>query len=112
TDEFEVIPVGITRDGRWVLGVGDAETLAIRGGRMPEITASAASEVIAAGDARPGDAVATAAGERRVEVLEAYEGARALRDIDVVFPALHGAYGEDGTIQGMLEMIGVPYVGS
>jgi len=112
TDEFEVIPVGITRDGRWVLGVGDAETLAIRGGRMPEITASAASEVIAAGDARPGDAVATAAGERRVEVLEAYEGARALRDIDVVFPALHGAYGEDGTIQGMLEIIGVPYVGS
>src|SRR5690606_20161115 len=99
-------------DGRWVLGVGDAETLAIRGGRMPEITASAASEVIAAGDARPGDAVATASGGRRAEVLGAYEGARALRDIDVVFPALHGAYGEDGTIQGMLEIIGVPYVGS
>ena len=39
------------------------------------------------------------------------DGARALGDVDVVFPALHGAYGEDGTIQGLLEMAGVPYVG-
>ncbi len=45
-------------------------------------------------------------------VLEPAEGARALGDVDVVFPALHGTYGEDGTIQGLLEMAGVPYVGS
>jgi len=45
-------------------------------------------------------------------VLDPADGARALGDVDVVFPALHGTYGEDGTIQGLLEMAGVPYVGS
>jgi D-alanine-D-alanine ligase len=95
-DEFEIVPVGITREGRWVLGVGDAASLAIQGRTMPEITASAESSR------------STGA----VEVLPAAEGARALRDIDVVFPALHGTYGEDGTIQGLLEMANVPYVGS
>jgi D-alanine-D-alanine ligase len=45
-------------------------------------------------------------------VLDPADGARALGDVDVVFPALHGAFGEDGTIQGLLEMAGVPYVGA
>ena len=45
-------------------------------------------------------------------MFEPAEGARALGGVDVVFPALHGTYGEDGTIQGLLEMANVPYVGS
>jgi D-alanine-D-alanine ligase len=49
---------------------------------------------------------------RAVEVVDAREGVRALGDVDVVFPVLHGAYGEDGTIQGLLEMAGIPYVGA
>jgi D-alanine-D-alanine ligase len=45
-------------------------------------------------------------------VLDPADGARRSASVDVVFPALHGAYGEDGTIQGLLEMAGIPYVGS
>jgi D-alanine-D-alanine ligase len=99
-DEFEVIPVGITRDGRWVVGIGDAQSLAIQGRTMPEITAASSTALTSSGDSR------------WVEVLDAAEGVRALADVDVVFPALHGTYGEDGTIQGLLEMANVPYVGS
>ena len=45
-------------------------------------------------------------------VRDATEGVRALGEVDVVFPLLHGAYGEDGTIQGLLELAGIPYVGA
>jgi D-alanine-D-alanine ligase len=102
TDEFEVVPVGITREGRWVLASGDPNSLAIQGNQLPEITASSGTTVVFPGDPTSGGLV----------VLDAADGARALGDVDVVFPALHGAYGEDGTIQGLLEMAGVPYVGS
>ena len=102
SDEFEVVPVGITREGRWVLTNGDPEILAIRGDELPEITAGSGNAVVLPGDPTSGGLV----------VLDAADGARALGDVDVVFPALHGAYGEDGTIQGLLEMAGVPYVGS
>jgi D-alanine-D-alanine ligase len=101
-DEFEIVPVGITREGRWVLADGDAGALAIQGRTMPEITSASGATVVLPGDPTSGGLV----------VLDPDEGARALGDIDVVFPALHGAYGEDGTIQGLLEMAGVPYVGS
>jgi D-alanine-D-alanine ligase len=100
-DEFDVVPVGITRTGRWVLTSGDARSLAIDGRRLPEITAESGDAVVFAPDPTA----------RSVEV-DAREGVRALADVDVVFPVLHGAYGEDGTIQGLLEMAGVPYVGA
>jgi D-alanine-D-alanine ligase len=93
-DEFEVLPVGITREGRWVLTDGDSASLVLAGRRLPEITDGSGSSVVLAPDP-------TARG-----------GAAALADVDVVFPVLHGAYGEDGTIQGLLEMAGVPYVGA
>ncbi|MGE5829361.1 MAG: D-alanine--D-alanine ligase family protein [Micromonosporaceae bacterium] len=98
-DEFDVVPVGITREGRWVLISGDPQSLAINGRRLPEITDGS------------GEAILVPAPGRTV-VLDPAEGVRALSDVDVVFPALHGAYGEDGTIQGLLEMAGVPYVGA
>jgi D-alanine-D-alanine ligase len=101
-DEFEVVPVGITREGRWVLASGDPARLSIADRRLPEITAAAGAAVVL-----PADPTANG-----LMVLEPGAGAGVLADVDVVFPALHGAYGEDGTIQGMLEMAGIPYVGA
>jgi D-alanine-D-alanine ligase len=101
-DEFEVVPIGITRTGQWVLTSGDPAQLAITGQRLPEITAGAGSAVVLSSDP-------TSSG---LMVLDPVDGPRALGDVDVVFPALHGTYGEDGTIQGMLEMAGIPYVGA
>lgn len=101
-DEFEVVPVGITRTGRWVLTDSDPTQLAISGRSLPEITADAGSAVVFAGDST----------EHGLVVLDPAAGPGALGSVDVVFPALHGSYGEDGTIQGLLEMAGVPYVGS
>jgi D-alanine-D-alanine ligase len=98
--EYDVIPVGITRSGGWVLASDDASALAISGSRLPEITSGPA--VVLPADPTSGGLVA----------LDPAEGARALGDVDVVFPVLHGAYGEDGTIQGLLEMAGIPYVGA
>lgn len=101
-DQYEAVPVGITREGAWVLAGGDPATLAIEGGRLPEITSESGRAVVLPADP-------TAAG---LLVVEPAGGVAALAGVDVVFPALHGAFGEDGTIQGMLEMAGVPYVGA
>jgi D-alanine-D-alanine ligase len=94
-DEFEVVPIGITREGRWVLTAGDGKSLAIADRALPEITASSGTGVVLAPDPT----------SREIEVP-------GLDGVDVVFPVLHGAYGEDGTIQGLLEMAGLPYVGA
>jgi D-alanine-D-alanine ligase len=98
-DEFEVVPVGITREGRWVLTAGDTQSLVLDGRRLPEITAGSGTAVVLAPDPTSHE-------------LDAREGVRVLADVDVVFPVLHGAYGEDGTLQGLLEMAGLPYVGA
>ncbi len=101
-DEFDVVPVGITREGGWVLTSGDPGALRLSARhRLPEITAADGSAVVLPADP-------TAHG---LVVLDPAEGARALGDVDVVFPVLHGTFGEDGTIQGLLEMAGIPYVG-
>src|SRR3954468_15865620 len=101
-DEYEVVPVGITREGTWVLSSGDPAALAISGQTLPEITADSGRSVVLPADP-------TSAG---LMVLDPADGVGMLAGVDVVFPALHGAYGEDGTIQGMLEMAGIPYVGA
>jgi D-alanine-D-alanine ligase len=97
---YELVPVGITRAGSWVLTDGDLDKLQMHGRVLPQVEAGSA--VVLPGDPTAGGLV----------VVEPGEGARALGDVDVVFPLLHGAYGEDGTIQGLLEMAGVPYVGA
>jgi D-alanine-D-alanine ligase len=100
-DVYEVLPVGISREGAWVLAADDPAALAMHGRELPSVTGGGTAVVF------PGDP--TAGGLR---VLEPAEGAHLLGSVDVVFPVLHGPYGEDGTIQGLLEMAGVPYVGS
>jgi D-alanine-D-alanine ligase len=99
-EAYEVVPVGITPKGAWVLASGDPAGLRIAGRELPSVDTGTA--VVLPGDPTVGGIV----------VVEPGEGARVLRGVDVVFPVLHGPYGEDGTIQGLLEMAGVPYVGS
>jgi D-alanine-D-alanine ligase len=100
-DVWDVVPVGITREGRWVLAADDPDALAIHGDRLPEVDATGSSVVLA------GDPTA-----RGLVVSEPGAPPHALGAVDVVFPLLHGPYGEDGTLQGLLELAGVPYVGS
>ncbi|MFI5054915.1 MAG: D-alanine--D-alanine ligase family protein [Actinomycetota bacterium] len=93
----EVIPIGIARDGRWHVLPGPP-ALPIESGHLPEVL--------------PGVGLAARLGddETGTPALELSDGTRA--DIDVVFPVLHGPRGEDGAIQGLLELAGVPYVGA
>ena len=91
---YEVIPVGVTKQGAWVLAAPEQQ-YALRGDELPEVIGG--EPVTFSGDAtQPG--LVTPAG-RQVEV-------------DVFFSVLHGPFGEDGTVQGLFEMAGVPYVGS
>jgi D-alanine-D-alanine ligase len=101
-DEFDVVPIGITRAGGWVLTGGDSSGLRIQDRQLPAVTKESGSAIVLSPDPTLG----------AVEIVDAREGVRALADVDVVFPMLHGAYGEDGTIQGLLEMAGLPYVGA
>jgi D-alanine-D-alanine ligase len=99
-DRFEVLPVGITPQGSWVLGPADPATLAIDGRTMPTISSGTALTL-------PADPTSAS-----LVVLERGREGEVLSAVDVVFPVLHGAYGEDGTIQGLLEMVGLPYAGA
>ena len=94
-DRYEVSAVGILPDGRWVRASGDPRTLDAHGGALPGVLDT--HEPVALLPEPVGTGL---------------DHAGVLRDIDVVFPVLHGPWGEDGTIQGLLEMAGIPYVGS
>ncbi len=98
---FDVIPVGISPAGAWVLGTGEPAELAIRGRQLPAVD-NASTALALPGDPTRRELVCIA-GDRLGEVLSG---------VDVVFPVLHGAFGEDGTIQGLLELADLPYVGS
>src|SRR5262249_29937186 len=87
---FEVVAIGITERGSWVLTAADPDRLAIEEGRLPAVTAACGTEL-----------ARTGGGPTEV-----------LASVDVVFPVLHGPYGEDGTMQGLFELAGVPYVGA
>jgi D-alanine-D-alanine ligase len=100
-ERYEVLPIGITRDGAWVLGHDDPTALTIRDRALPAVDESGAAVAL------PPDP--TRGGLLRLDPGRAGE---LLSGVDVVFPVLHGAYGEDGTIQGLLELAGTPYVGA
>ncbi|MEY3732938.1 MAG: hypothetical protein RL347_297 [Actinomycetota bacterium] len=92
---YDVSAVGILPDGRWMRVVADPDAIAAgESGALPQV-------------ADTGDAAVLLP-----EPVEGVEAPIAIRDVDVVFPVLHGPWGEDGTLQGLLEMAGLPYVGS
>lgn len=94
--KYEVVPIGISKEGRWLTSK-DATAM------LPEaVMASKANR-----------SVAIIGDPTRHGLTQLGEGKRAISSepLDAVFPVLHGTYGEDGTIQGLLEMAGVPYVG-
>ena len=100
---YEVVPVGISTDGRWVLAEGLEEQLSITDGALPpRIDETSGALVTMAADPTA----------RELTVHEPGTVPKVLGDVDVVLPLLHGPYGEDGTLQGLLELAGVPYVGS
>ncbi len=101
-ERFEVVPVGITRDGAWVLGTDDPRELVISGRELPSVDGSTRTALALPGDPTRGGLV----------VLDPDRAGEVFSGVDVVFPVLHGAFGEDGTVQGLLEMAGIPYVGA
>ncbi|MFC9925179.1 D-alanine--D-alanine ligase family protein [Streptomyces sp. NPDC127190] len=103
--KYDVLPIGITREGRWVLTADEPERMAITDRRTPEVADLAESHE--GGVVLPVDPA-----NREVVYSEPGSVPKALGEVDVVFPVLHGPYGEDGTLQGLLELSGVPYVGS
>ncbi len=100
-ERYDVLAIGITPQGRWVLAPDDPKKLAISGQELPVVDPSG-DAVALPGDPTVGGVVPLGAGSV----------SRALSAVDVVFPLLHGPFGEDGTVQGLLELAGVPYVGS
>lgn len=90
-DKYEAVPIGITKDGHWLVGEGAVKMLpeVLKGGRRVMLTADPTEAALVPLD----------------------RGAGAQR-LDVIFPVLHGTFGEDGTIQGMLDLAGLPYVGA
>jgi D-alanine-D-alanine ligase len=90
-DKYEPVPIGITKDGHWLVGEGAAKLLPdiLKSGRRVMLTADPTESALIPLD----------------------RGAGAQR-FDVIFPVMHGTFGEDGTIQGMLELSGLPFVGA
>ena len=104
-DKFDVTPIGITKEGRW-LAAGDARGLL-------EGDSSAVARRLRAGDPEttPG-AKLLQEGMPTLLAPEPQHSSHPVAALDVVFPVLHGTFGEDGTIQGLFELAGIPYVGS
>ncbi|MGW4807418.1 D-alanine--D-alanine ligase family protein [Kitasatospora sp. NPDC004272] len=103
--KYEVLPIGITHEGRWALVGDEPARMAITDGRMPDVDQVAEST-------EGQVALPLAPGDRNVVWSEPGAAPKVLGEVDVVLPLLHGPWGEDGTLQGLLELSGVPYVGS
>ncbi|HEX4545585.1 MAG TPA: D-alanine--D-alanine ligase family protein [Candidatus Acidoferrum sp.] len=90
-DKYEAVPIGITKEGHWLVGAGAQKMLpeVLKGGQRVMMTAD------------PTDAA-----------LMRLDGSGSAQRIDVVFPVMHGTFGEDGTIQGLLDLAGLPFVGA
>jgi D-alanine-D-alanine ligase len=99
-ERYDVVPIGITPAGAWLLTDADPAMLQITGRTLPEVGKGTA--VVLPGDPTAGGLAGLAPGA----------GIDALGSVDVVFPVLHGRFGEDGSIQGLFEMAGVAYVGA
>ena len=100
TERFEPIPVGITKSGQWIVNGEDPRGWNLSGDTLPEVKVTPESRPVLLDVSRGCDGF-----------LVGGDAVESLGHIDAVLPVLHGPYGEDGTIQGLLEMMNVPYVG-
>jgi D-alanine-D-alanine ligase len=91
-EKYEAVPIGITKEGRWLVGTPAQKML-------PEVL-------------RAGHGVMLNADPSVAALVPTDGGSSATLRVDVVFPVLHGTYGEDGTVQGLLDLAGLPYVGA
>lgn len=96
---FEPVLIGIDKTGRWIMGSGTQSLLHSQDDRLPKLNQAGASPVVLVPDGQ-GCLIPTDSGDSRQIA------------VDVVFPVLHGTYGEDGTVQGLLKLAGVPFVGA
>lgn len=105
-DRFDVVEVGVSRAGQWTIPTVDPRTYSFAAGQMPEVTPTESSLQLFAG--------AGGTSDRTAKLIDVSPDGRtsSWSEIDVVLPLLHGPFGEDGTLQGLLEMAGVPYVGA
>lgn len=99
-NKYDVIPVGITQTGVWVPAIDDASHWALRKGELATVADSGERAEFAMD------------GSRELTFIDAAGKRNSQGQIDVVFPVLHGPFGEDGTMQGYLELVGVAYVGN
>ncbi len=99
-NRWDVVAVGIAEDGQWTLASDSPDAWRIRHGELPRVTGGGDTVLLPA-----------RAGERMWRVERGGGRIEDLAEINVVFPLLHGPYGEDGTVQGALELVDVPYVG-
>lgn len=92
--KYDVVPIGITKEGHWRIGAGAQKMLpeVLRGGQAVMMTAD------------PTDA--------SLVPLDGSGGSGGGQRLDVIFPVMHGTFGEDGTIQGLLDLAGLPFVGA
>ena len=98
---YEVIPVGITSAGTWTLGPDDVSDLRIIDRDMPVVDPH-----------RPEVSLGLSTEDRGVlRYVDGPDAGEVIARVDVVFPVMHGTYAEDGTVQGLLELSGIPYVG-
>jgi D-alanine-D-alanine ligase len=100
-DKYEVIPIGIAKTGQWVLAAGDTAQWSLAASSLPEVAPSQKTVTLA-----------QIGGEHQLIVASPNEVPQELGAVDVVFPLLHGPFGEDGTIQGLLELSDTRYVGA
>ncbi|MGC0237230.1 D-alanine--D-alanine ligase family protein [Arthrobacter sp. SD76] len=100
-DKYEVIPIGIAKSGQWVLASADTAQWSLSSSSLPEVVPSAETVTLA-----------EIGGEHQLIVAAPNEVPKELGTVDVVFPLLHGPFGEDGTIQGLLELSDTRYVGA
>jgi len=105
-DKYEIVPIGITKNGQWLLGSEPATLLAA--GHTVEAVQGSATDP-------QGTSLVTITGDPTLKRLIPLQAGKPLNEngeIDIIFPVLHGTYGEDGTMQGLLEMANIPYVGN
>jgi D-alanine-D-alanine ligase len=97
-EKYEIVPIGITKTGQWIASGDPMKAL-----KSGDVQASRPAALLGDPSRR---------GLMRLEDTEQAIEATRLTELDVVFPVLHGPYGEDGTVQGLLELAGIPYVGA